>query len=267
MLYEHLFDTVAGWCWQLGLSSTRAGTTDAGEGEGEARAEHVLARIAHRVQPVALARDQVLPVLPAFEALLPERGLRRGTVTRAHGPGATSLALALLAGCTGAGAWVAAIGVSGLGLSAAGELGVALERVLLVEAGPEQWVSAVGAALDGVDALLIEVPRRVRAADARRLQARLRERGAVVVILGSAGSFQPDLVMAGGTPTWSGLGSGWGRLQARCLSVEVSGRRAASRPRSGLLWLPGPDGKVSLQEPAVGASANVVALHPLKEAG
>src|SRR5262245_9008186 len=94
--------------------------------------EGALVRMAQRIQPVAMAREQVLPVLPAFEALLPEPGLRRGTVIRAHGPGATSLALALLAGCTRVGSWVAAVGMSGLGLDAADELGVALERLLLV---------------------------------------------------------------------------------------------------------------------------------------
>ena len=62
-----------------------------------------LGDLAQRAQPVSLARQQILPVLPAFEGLLPEPGLRRGTVTRVHGPGATSLALALLAGVYGGG--------------------------------------------------------------------------------------------------------------------------------------------------------------------
>jgi hypothetical protein len=234
--------------------------------ECEQDGEGALVRMAQRIQPVAMAREQVLPVLPAFEALLPETGLRRGTVVRAHGPGATSLALALLAGCTQAGSWVAAIGVSGLGLDAADELGVALERLLLVEVpSHEQWTSAVGAALDGVDALLVEVPRRLRDADARRIQARLRDRGAVVVVVGGVASFQADLVVAGQQPTWTGLGAGWGHLQARALSVEVSGRRAASRPRTAVLWLPGPDGEVVLEPP--GAPHNVVTLPLLEVAG
>jgi hypothetical protein len=229
---------------------------DVARGEREA-----LGRAALHAQPVALAREQVLPVLPAFETLLPEPGLRRGTVTRVHGPGATSVALALLAGCTMAGSWMAAIGVSGLGLGAASELGVALERLLLVEVpGSGPWAGAIAAALDGVDALLVEVPRGVRDADARRIQARLRDRGAVVVVVGAAGAFQPDLVMAAGPPAWDGLGDGWGHLQARCLPVEIVGRRAAARPRSGRVWLPGPDGEIRLEQ-----STNVVTL--LEEAG
>jgi hypothetical protein len=197
-----------------------------------------MGQLEQRAQPVVLARELLLPVLPAFEGLLPESGLRRGTVTRVHGPGATSLALALVAGCTKVGSWVAAIDVRGLGLGAAGELGLALEHLLLVDVPtPPQWVTAVSAALDGVDVVLAEVPPRCREADARRLQARLRDRGAVVVLVGSAGAFQPDLVVAGSS-SWQGMGAGWGRLRARCLSVEVTGRRAASRPRTGRLWLP-----------------------------
>jgi hypothetical protein len=227
----------------------------------------MLARVAQQSQPVTLAREQLLPVLPVFEALLPEPGLRRGTVTQVQGPAATSLALALLAGCSATGSWLAAIGVPGLGLAAAGELGVALEHLLLVDVpSTSAWVTAVAAALDGVDALLVEVPRQTRAADARRLQARLRERGAVLVVLGAAGLFQPDLVVAGNVPVWHGLGSGWGHLHARCVPVEVTGRRAAARPRTARLWLPDPEGAVRLEQSEANPH-NVVALHPVGEAG
>ncbi len=149
------------------------------------------------------------------------------------------------------GSWVAAIGLRGLGLAAAGELGVVLSQLLLVDVPPgPQWATAVAAALDGVDAVLLEVPPPCggREADARRLQSRLRDRGAVVVLVGAAGPFQPDLVVAGSAPVWHGLGCGWGHLRARCLPVEVSGRRAASRSRTARLWLPDPEGAVRLEE-------------------
>jgi hypothetical protein len=169
---------------------------------------------------------------------------------------------------------VAAIGLRGLGLAAAGELGVVLSQLLLVDVPPgPQWATAVAAALDGVDAVLLEAPPRCREADARRLQARLRDRGAVVVLVGAAGPFQPDLVVAGSAPVWHGLGCGWGHLRARCLPVEVSGRRAASRSRTARLWLPDPEGAVRLEEapaeasaaehPATGGREVVVPLRPL----
>ena len=77
-------------------------------------------------------------MLPPSRPLLPGGGLRRGatvSVTAAAGVGgATSLALALVAEASRAGSWVAAVGLPSLGLVAADELGVALERLVLVAA-------------------------------------------------------------------------------------------------------------------------------------
>src|SRR5690606_14054535 len=105
-------------------------------GTGDRLAGHRLAGLGERVRPVDLARDRRLPVLPAFEGLLPGAGLRRGaTVAVGARPGvtgATSLALALAAGASQAGSWVAAVGLGSLGLVAAAELGVSLERLVLV---------------------------------------------------------------------------------------------------------------------------------------
>jgi hypothetical protein len=247
--------------------------------EREGRGDRVgLARLAQRAQPLALAQEQLLPVLPAFEGLLPEPGLRRGTITQVQGPAATSLALALLAASSAAGSWVAALGMGGLGLGAASELGIALERLLLVDV-PDQrsWATAVAAAFDGVDAVLVDVPRRTRDGDARRLQARLRERGAVLVAVGTPGPFQPDVVVTGDTAVWHGLGNGWGHLRARSLSVAITGRRAAARRRTAQLWLPDAQGAVRLEEttavadvrplPVPDVSPRSDAAHAVAEAG
>ena len=223
---------------------------------GAVLSREVPEELGKRTQPLVLAEQQVLPVTTAFEDLLPDAGLRRGTVTRIKGPGATSLALALLAGCTTEGSWVAAIGLEGLGLEAAGEVGLALERLLLVDVPtPDQWSTAVAAALDGMDAVLVELPRSQargsRESEVRRLQSRLRDRGAVVVLVGASGAFQPDVVFSTSAPSWQGLGAGWGHLRSRCIPVEVTGRRAASRPRTGRLWLPDEAGQVRLEPPPV----------------
>src|SRR5215470_11142713 len=94
-----------------------------------------LARVAERARPVALAGQRALPVLPCLQALLPD-GLRRGTtVSIETGPGATALAMALVAGASADGSWVAAVGTASLGLSAAVEIGVSPERLLVVDAG------------------------------------------------------------------------------------------------------------------------------------
>ena len=148
-----------------------------------------LEALGERIRPLTLARDQVLPVAAPFEALLPWAGLRRGgtvSVTAAGVGGGTSLALALVAEASRAGSWMAAVGLPSLGLVAADEAGVALERLVLVPA-PERaaWGWVVAALVDGFDLLLLHAGRGgVRSVDARKLVARARERGTVLVQLG-----------------------------------------------------------------------------------
>ena len=65
---------------------------------------------------------------------------------------------------------------------AAAEAGVALERFAVVRrVPPARWATVVAALLDGVSLVLAEVPRGVRLGDARRLEARARERETVLV--------------------------------------------------------------------------------------
>jgi hypothetical protein len=206
--------------------------------------------MAERIRPVTLAREQRLPLLSALEPLLPGSGLRRGATvavrTSTGTDGATSLALALVAEASRAGSWVAAVGLPSLGLVAADELGVALERLVLV-AAPERdaWGGVVAALVDGFDLLLLHAGRTgVRTVDARRLVARARERGAVIVQLGAGWPDGADITLEVTRSRWEGLDHGHGHLQARKVRVVGGGRGEASRPRQADLWLPGPDGVV-----------------------
>jgi hypothetical protein len=102
----------------------------------------------------------------------------------------------------------------------------------------------VATLLEAVDVVVVRPPRRVPAGELRRLAARARERGSVLVRLGSTSDW-PDAADATLTVTstaWEGLGQGDGHLRARRAVVEVSGRRAYDRPASTTLWLPGPGG-------------------------
>ena len=216
-----------------------------------------------RIRPVTLARDQILPVAPPFEELLPGAGLRRGgtvSVTATGVGGGTSLALALVAEASRAGSWMAAVGLPSLGLVAADEAGVALERLVLVRA-PERadWGSVVAALVDGFDLLLLHAGRGgVRPVDARKLVARARERGTVLVQLGPGWEGEADLSLRIVDARWEGLDDGYGHLLARRITLEVAGRGAAARPRRHQLWLPARDGPVAAVEgPA--AVAGVVA--------
>lgn len=209
-----------------------------------------------RVQPTTLTRDQRLPVLSAFDALIPGGGLRRGSTLSVDGPAATSLALASAAAASQDGAWVAAVGFPSLGLLAAAELGIALERFVLVaspdtEIGPDNeevaWAAAVAALVDAFEVVLVQATHRVKARDARRLAGRTREQGAVLVQVGSqAWSEGADVTLAVERTEWEGLADGHGHLRARRVSVVGGGRREAARPRRTELWLPAADGAVEV---------------------
>ncbi len=109
-------------------------------------------------RPVATADTRILEVPGALGALL-EGGVRRGsTLVIGSRAGGVSLALTLAAVATGEGAWAAAVGLPSLGLRAAAELGVALERLALVPAPGERWPAVVAALLDGMDLLLLGLP-------------------------------------------------------------------------------------------------------------
>lgn len=192
----------------------------------------ILRELAGRVAPVSLARDQLLPVSPGVSAIV--SGLRRGSTvsitSSSSGAGATSLALSLLAGPVTAGSWAAIVGMPDLGLVAAAELGVDLDRLAVVPAPGPLWPTVVAALIDAIDVVLLRPPVRVRPADARRLAARVRDRRGVLVIAGSwpeATDVRLEVVRS----AWSGLERGHGHLQHRSLEVVTGGRGAASRQR------------------------------------
>jgi hypothetical protein len=184
-----------------------------------------------------------VPVLEAFEEILPERGLRPGSLVGVGGIGATSLALALVARASHD-SWTAVVGMPELGLRAADELGVALDRLVVVPDPGRRWVDVLAAVVDAFDIVLARP--RLGMRDARKVAGRVRERDAVFV---SIGGFPGDDVSIEGTATsWHGIGSGHGRLASRTVDVTVSGRRAAARGRTATLWLPDPDGTITLAE-------------------
>ena len=188
-------------------------------------------------------RERLLPVLPELRGLLPAGGLRRGSTVavtlRGPGPfGATSVLLALLAAASAAGSWCAVVGMPTLGLVAAAEFGIALDRLALVpDPGPE-WPAVVAALLDGVDVVVAAPPGPVAAPLAGRLAARARQRGSVLVPYGSWSGADVVLETAGGG--WQGLGRGRGRLSRRELVVSRHGRGAAALPRQATVWIPCP---------------------------
>lgn len=158
-----------------------------------------------------------------------------------HRWGATSIMLALLAEASRAGAWCAVVGLPELGLQAAAELGVALDRLALVPHPNTKWTDVVAALIDGFD-IVVTTTSQIDARAANRLSARARQRGCVLIPVGSWDT--PDLVLEPVQAVWWGIRPGHGRLKCRHLTVAAQGRGAAARPKQVDVWLPTPDGGI-----------------------
>jgi hypothetical protein len=91
------------------------------------------------------------------------------------------------------------------------------------------------------------------------LVARVRERGAVLVVVGDDLPGERSHVRLTVTAAvWEGLETGAGHLQGRRVVVESGGRGEWARPRRSELWLPGGDGRLAAVEPL----AETIPLHP-----
>jgi hypothetical protein len=212
-------------------------------------------RLSDAVAPAStlIARDdRLLPTVPALRPLLPDGGLRRGSTINVQGTGVTSLAFALLAEASAAGAWCAAVGLNSLGLLAAHHTGLTLSRMVLVpDPGPD-WPTIVAALLDAFEIVVLRPTGPTSARLQQRLTARIRERDRVLVTLGAdaPSGLSPDVRLIGTTSVWEGLGWGFGHLRSRQLQVRAEGRRLAGRPRHATVWLPDPDGNFAGPGPA-----------------
>jgi hypothetical protein len=135
-----------------------------------------------------------------------------------------------------------------LGVEAAAGLGVDLDRLVLVPHPGEQWLSVVSALVDVVSVLLVRPPMRdgrarITDGSASKLGSRLRQREAVLVSLGDWPGSIARLALS--DSSWAGLGSGFGHLTGRQVTVGSTAAAWQGRARSRRLWLPGPDQTVS----------------------
>ncbi|WP_448629572.1 hypothetical protein [Cellulomonas soli] len=176
-----------------------------------------------------------LPVPPALAPVLPD-GLRRGATTVVLG--STSLVLSLLAHACATGAWAALVGQPAVGLLAAAQAGVALERLAVVPAPGPDAALVVAALVDGLDVVLVGPQVTLTDVDRRRLSARARERGAV--LLSTTPWVGAGAVLDVAPGRWTGVGEGDGYLRTHQATVLRSGRGSAAVPRSVELTLPLP---------------------------
>src|SRR5215212_4647444 len=88
------------------------------------------------------ASERTLPVHESLVELLP--ALQRGSTIACEGRAAVSLVLALASAPSREGAWVGVAGLPEIGVCAAAEMGIALERLVIVTGDPS-WVDVLAA--------------------------------------------------------------------------------------------------------------------------
>ena len=143
------------------------------------------------------------------------------------GQGATSLLFTLLAGPEAS--WSALVGMPGIGLLAAAEFGIDLDRVVVIpEPGPDV-LQVLSILVDGVDMIAVALPAQARPSPSRQrvLTGRLRQHGAVLLVMGPWPG--ADLVLTASWVGWTGLGVG----TAGCGTGNSSSRSAAGERRRG----------------------------------
>jgi hypothetical protein len=187
--------------------------------------------------------EGLLPVLPVVGGLLPGGGLRRGCVVAVEQSGL--LCVTLVAGVSAAGAWCAVVGMPRLGVLAAAEAGVDVDRLILVPDPGPRWPQVVAALLEGCELVLLRPPGPPSAQVVRRLTALARRNGGALVVAGAWEGAHVWLRLA--HSRWVGIGAGHGRIRGRLAQVVAGGRGGGTRPSAQWWWLPGPDGTMAAE--------------------
>jgi len=158
----------------------------------------------------------------------------------------------LVAEASREGSWTAMIGMPQVGVVAAARRGIELARLALIPHPGAQAPVVAGACVDGMDVVVLGPRLALADSDRRRLVARARERGAVLISAGPWAGAHATLAVE--ESRWSGLGAGDGRLRERELTVAVSSR-AGGQVRRVLLTLDSDAGLRSGRRASVGQAA------------
>lgn len=154
------------------------------------------------------------------------RRLRSGAV---HSIESRGLALVCMGAAMPAGAWGAIVGLPDLGIEAARDLGVPIERVALVPHPGRAWLDVVASLAEAMPVVLAAAPARVSAGEAARLAARLRQASSTLLVDGPWPG--AATTVRGVRAEWHGLADGDGRIAAGSLLVEASSGGAPLRAR------------------------------------
>jgi hypothetical protein len=234
--------------------TTTSGTSARRARAAELSRDHLAATFSRQTTPVVAGEDLVPLLLPLQQALGVD-GLRRGNtvlIGGEEGSGATSLALALIAKATTDGMWCSIVGPPDLGVVAAVELGVDLERLVVVASPRTRAATAIGALVEGCDVVLLRLPLAMSRTEMLRLGARARQRRVLVVLLSDPRSRAvawpeaPDITVQIRSSVFSGIESGSGRIAGRRIEIETVHRRSGGLRAPVALWLPAVTGELRL---------------------
>lgn len=192
---------------------------DAG-GQRTATIEALRARMRGLEAPDVATRG--LPVPAALQRVLPV--LRTGAV---HSIESRSLALQCLAAAVPTGAWSAIVGMPDVGVEAAADLGIAVDRLVLVPTPGGAWNDAVASLAEVMPVVLAAGPARITSGEAARIEARLRAADACLIVHGAWPSPTTRIRSLG--VDWRGTDAGLGRIARGSMELEVTG--ADGRPR------------------------------------
>lgn len=177
---------------------------------------------------------RILPTHPVIGRLLPGGALKEGATYSVDR--SLTLLMLLLAAPSAAGAWCGVVGLPEFGVEAAAGFGVDLERLVLVPEPGEQWLATTAAIADALNIIAVRPPSRASDGSVARLSARLRKRGATLLVLGAWPHSEAMLSIT--ESTWTGIGNGHGHLQARDATITVTSK-TSGKPRSARMRLPG----------------------------
>ena len=206
-----------------------------------------LGPLSEQARSRVLAREDLVRLSPGLQSAFGIEGLRRGSTVLIQGDkgtGATSLALALLACATSGGLWCSVVGPLDLGIVAGVELGVDLDRLVVV-ATPERRVATVlGALVDGCDVVLLRLPLALTRSEMLRLGARVRQRRVLLLLVRDtrsrvrAWAEAPDVTAVVQSSDFVGIAYGSGRIAARRVVIGTAHRWGGAAAPAVALWLP-----------------------------
>ncbi|QOR72270.1 hypothetical protein IM660_08595 [Ruania alkalisoli] len=198
-------------------------------------------------QRVDLERAVDIPggLAPLFPA-----GMCRGSAVQVLG--STSVLLSLAAAAAREGAWCAMVGLPDLGLAAAAELGLPLERTVVVPRPGPDLAAVLGALVDGVDVLVVGSTTALLDRERRTLGSRVRVREAVLLTAGPWPG--ADVVLKVDPGAWYGIGRGSGMLHSGEVTIAARHRRGDASlvvraRRSGNGWESAQTPALDMQRP------------------